>query len=383
VGDGPLDELASILGKEVGRNYVFRANYGLYEYTTYAYYQVAIRQAESNIAVIEPALKIDFVIPASPTDAFFSQIAMFRLALDALGDSYREARLVAVFGDSRIAPLPDRWKPHFDRIDVEWADPGVFERIGYRAQSERRFEVFRPDADIVVSCDADTLLIRPFEPEVIAAARRGVLGGVIAHYHFPWVDTSGTPPADWSKLSRSAIGQEIDLPYHYTLMEREKVGNCPFYINLGFLIGSSKSMNILYKSYKSIVDDVLITINNYFYEQITVPLAVAKHKIPTAALPMRYNFPNDPIADRKYSSEISQICLIHYLRTELFDRHKIFASGQAFEAFMRLQLGGSNRIFQDRVREITGGVYPFALSPRRLGIAPVRLFRRRLKLGLF
>jgi hypothetical protein len=333
--------------------------------------------------MIEPVSKIDFVIPASPNDAFFSQIAMFRLALDALGRPYSEARLVAVFGDTRITPLPDRWKPHFDKIDVEWADPGEFERIGYRAQSERRFEVFRPDADIVVSCDADTLLIRPLEPYVIAAARRGVLGGVIAHYH-PWVEmTSGNPAADWSELSQATIGEEIDTFHHYTLMERGPIGNCPFYVNLGFLIGSPKSMNILYEGYKSIVDDVLTIFNNYFYEQITVPLAVAKHKIPTTALPMRYNFPNDRIADRKHWTEISQICLIHYLRTELFDRQKIFASGDGFEAFMRLQLSGSNRVFQDRVREITGGVYPFASSPTWLDIAPVRLFRRRLKLGLF
>ena len=309
--------------------------------------------------MVEPALKIDFVIPASPNDAFFSQIAMFRLALDALGHLYSEARLVAVFGDTRITPIPDRWKSHFEKIDVEWADPGKFERIGYRAQCERRFEVFRSDADIVVSCDADTLLIRPFEPEVIAAARHGVLGGVIAHYHFPWADTSGDPSSDWSKLSRSTVGQEIELPYRYTLMDSESVENCPFYINLGFLIGSPQSMSVLYESYKSIVDGVFIIVNNYFYEQITVPLAVAKHKIPTTALPMRYNFPNDPIADRKYLAEIRQIRLIHYLRTELFDRQKIFASGDAFEAFMKLELDGSNRIFQDRVRQITGGVYPF------------------------
>jgi hypothetical protein len=314
--------------------------------------------------VIESALKIDFVIPASPNDAFYSQIAMFRLALNALGAAYGEARLVAVFGDTQVRPLPHRWKPHFDKIDVEWADPGVFQRIGYRAQSERRFEVFRSDADIVVSCDADTLLIRPFESEVVAAARRGVLGGVIAHYHFPWADTSGDPAADWSKLSWSTIGQDIDLPYNYTLMEPEAIANCPFYINLGFLIGSSKTMKLLYEGYKNVVDDVLIAVNNYFYEQITVPLAVAKHKIPTNALPMRYNFPNDPIADRKYLSEISRIRLIHYLRTELFDRQKIFASEPAFEAFMKLQLDGSNRIFQDCVREVTGGVYPFASSER-------------------
>jgi SAM-dependent methyltransferase len=34
----PFDELASTLGKEVSRNYIFRADYGLYEYTTYVYH---------------------------------------------------------------------------------------------------------------------------------------------------------------------------------------------------------------------------------------------------------------------------------------------------------------------------------------------------------
>jgi hypothetical protein len=34
----PFDELASTLRTEVSRNYVFRADYGLYEYTTYVYH---------------------------------------------------------------------------------------------------------------------------------------------------------------------------------------------------------------------------------------------------------------------------------------------------------------------------------------------------------
>ena len=34
----PFDDLASILGKELCRNYIFRADYGLYEYTTYVYH---------------------------------------------------------------------------------------------------------------------------------------------------------------------------------------------------------------------------------------------------------------------------------------------------------------------------------------------------------
>ena len=34
----PFDELASTLRMEVSRNYIFRADYGLYEYTTYVYH---------------------------------------------------------------------------------------------------------------------------------------------------------------------------------------------------------------------------------------------------------------------------------------------------------------------------------------------------------
>jgi len=33
----PFDEMAELVGKNLSRNYVFRADYGLYEYTTYVY----------------------------------------------------------------------------------------------------------------------------------------------------------------------------------------------------------------------------------------------------------------------------------------------------------------------------------------------------------
>jgi hypothetical protein len=33
----PFDQVAAFLRAEISRNYVFRADYGLYEYTTYVY----------------------------------------------------------------------------------------------------------------------------------------------------------------------------------------------------------------------------------------------------------------------------------------------------------------------------------------------------------
>ncbi len=139
-------------------------------------------------------MKLDFIIPASPIPAFFSQIAMFRRSLDRLGGFYRDARLVAVFGDSIRTPLPVAWRPHFERIDVAWADPAEFARSSYRAQGAYRFEVMRPDADIAILCDADTIMMRPFGREVLDIAGTDAIGGVIAHSHSRGRGGPRTPP---------------------------------------------------------------------------------------------------------------------------------------------------------------------------------------------
>ena len=304
-------------------------------------------------------MKLDFIIPASPNDAFFSQAAMFRLALDSLGGAYRDARLVVVFGDAVQTPVPEAWRPHFERIDVEWALPEVFARDGYRAQCDRRFEVIRPDADLVVLCDADTLPLRPFGPDVLDLARRDAIGGVIAHYHFPWKGTSGDSLTDWNLIAREVIGTGIETPYRYILLDPERPGACPFYINLGLLVGSPTSLSRLNESCKEIRPKVKVIIDNYFDAQVTLALATACSNLNTAALPARYNYPNDPVADKMYPSELSDIRLIHYLRTELFDRHNIFANEDSFNIFLKLELDGSNRIFQSFVRDLTAGRYPF------------------------
>jgi hypothetical protein len=75
---------------------------------------------------------------------------------------------------------------------------------------------------------------------------------------------------------------------------------------------------------------------------------------------MRFNFPNDRRADRVHGAELDRAVLIHYLRNDLFDRHRIFSEQPAFDQFLSMKLEGSDRIFQDRVAQVTGGRYPFA-----------------------
>lgn len=320
-------------------------------------------------AAPKPALKLDFLIPASPHDGFYSQIAFFRLALDQLGGIYKEARLVAVFGDDRPRPLPARWAPFFDRIDVEWADPKEFKRRGYFAQGLRRFEVFRPDADLVILCDADTVLMRGLGWLIAEMVLRPALAGVIAHFHFPWENGTGNAASDWQCLAGIVLGREIALPYFYSLTEAGEQQRCPFCINYGFFAGPASMLRTFYRCYLDMLPAVHAVLKNYFAGQVALALAAEDLGLPMLALPMRYNFPNDPLADDRYHLEKHIIILFHYLRTAKFDRQIIFTNPKDFDLFLSRRLTGSNHIFQEFVESLTGGRFPFDTARPDIGEA--------------
>jgi hypothetical protein len=76
-------------------------------------------------------------------------------------------------------------------------------------------------------------------------------------------------------------------------------------------------------------------------------------------LPLRYNFPNDPIAVELHPREAENVVIYHYLRKTEFDRHLIFTSRAEYERFLALPLEGVNLQFRDAVRRVIGDTYPF------------------------
>ena len=70
--------------------------------------------------------------------------------------------------------------------------------------------------------------------------------------------------------------------------------------------------------------------------------------------------PTDPLAEKRYPEEMSHVVVFHYLRTENFDRHKIFTSAEEYAHFMALRLTGADGSFQRSVKRIMGPDYPFA-----------------------
>jgi hypothetical protein len=310
-------------------------------------------------------MKLDFLIAGNATPAFLSQIAFFKVCLNNLGGAYADARLLAVLGDHEVAALPTRWKQYFEAIEVEWAhEPGANNPL-HRAQHDRRFELFRPDADMVFICDADIAIIRGLDDLLADLKNRPALAGVIAHYPFDLPGEVEIPVkdrpsnADWSWIAQTVLGKPIALPYKYTLFPPDLPQRAPFYINYGVFIGPPDLMTAFYARDKEIRDQVAKLLGEWWAPQVSLALAVEDLGLPNLALPMRYNFPNDPIAERMYPNEQKNMIFLHYLRKNRIDRHKIFSSEVEFDAFMDKDLIKTNKDFQRFVREITKGIYPF------------------------
>jgi hypothetical protein len=307
--------------------------------------------------------RLCFLIPGSPNDAFFSQIAMFRIALDALGGMYKEARLVAVFGDAAAPPeIPARWQPHFGRITTHFVAPELFLAKSYRAQSDARWQHLPDDCDIAVFTNADALLVRPIDELISIVESAPGIAGSIAHYPFPQ-RPGETPRQKWTALASTFLGRAIPFEYAYTLLTDADPADdrlCPFYINFGFVLVSRTVVESIGREYIDLAARVMPLLEKpYFAGQVALTLEVYRHSIKHHAVDIRYNFPNDPVAARLYPDSAADVRVVHFLRTDRFDRHRIFAERDQFNEFLALPLDGVERLFQEHVRRLTTGVYPF------------------------
>jgi hypothetical protein len=244
---------------------------------------------------------------------------MFRKALDYLG--YRDARVVAVFGNQNGSQaVPGEWRQHLDCVEIHWVDSDG----GYAAQGMARYRHISPAADVAFLCDADTLVVGPLDDLIETVVNRRLLAGV------PCL----SPPPH---------------PVKWPMPD-------PFYVNHGFVAGTPA---ILARLYKASLTVSLEYQDPFWVPQISIPFAVHAAGIPAITLPLRYNFPNDGGADKRYPDELRQAKVIHYMNCGEYDRGRIFREPEAFYDFMGRRFLGSSRVFQTRVRQITDGIYPF------------------------
>jgi hypothetical protein len=134
----------------------------------------------------------------------------------------------------------------------------------------------------------------------------------------------------------------------------------PFYVNFGAVFFPRRAFDAVAPAYLRIRPQLMDRMHDPdFSGQAAITLALASTRVPSWPLPMRYNFPNDPLALELYPDEASRMVLLHYLRTTNFDRHRIFLDAERYERFLGLPLDGVDRLAQALVRATLGDRFPF------------------------
>jgi hypothetical protein len=304
--------------------------------------------------------KLAILIAGSPNAAFYSQVAASAAALRALPWSRWEPSLHLYLGGEIDPTLLERWRPYLADVAVSLVAPSRFAREGDWAQSDDVFNYAPRDADLLVAMDADVLPVGPFEEIADTVAHGDVVAGTLAHAAFPG---TSSPADDWQRVADGLVTGTLALDYEYSLLRypEPRDNRIPFYLNFGVIFFSRPVFERLVPSFLSLRPAVGSRMrDDDFSAQVALALAIANTGVQAMPLPLRFNFPNDRLAETLYPEELESVRAIHYLRTDQFDRHRIFASADAFEHFLELPLDGANRLLQDAVRRLFGEAYPFA-----------------------
>jgi hypothetical protein len=306
--------------------------------------------------------RVAFVVAGSHDAAFYSQIAALDIALRALTWSRWEPSVHAFLGPCPRSGTEEewsRWTAHLRRVHVTSVPPRVHARKGNWAQVDATLEDAPPDADVLVSLDADTFPVDDFEDVLDRVAEEQLIAGVMAHYP--------PPPAlarrgGWEDAARGRIGRPLVFDHAYSLVEPDAPAErrmAPFYVNGGVVFYARASLPAFVSRYLELRTQLAGEVDEAFTGQVAATLAIADQRLRTWALPMRYNFPNDPVAGRLHPGEAANVVIHHYLRTAQYDRQRIFKTEEAFGQFLSLPLEGPDLAFQGAVRRVFDSGYPF------------------------
>lgn len=292
-------------------------------------------------------MRLEFRIPISPTPAFYSQVRLIALSLQRLGPPYSEADIRVLVGDRAAGPEVEARNAWSSRYPVVWdAVPGdVCERLGLAAPGLSRYTA--PSvADVVILCDADTCPIARFDELLgMLAGTHPKVAGVQAHYS-PFV-----PPSQmtWQQLL-DAIGQPASLcDQRYSLDVYGEHGLAPRYFNYGFVAFNAAAFRLIapaYERYAALAMDKMP--GSPFFAQIGLTLAMLDNGVEIIGLGHEYNCANDDRMSEHDLVELSDIRIIHYLRTGEFDRHNFLCDREKYEEFSGIE---KRNIISERLRQ--------------------------------
>jgi hypothetical protein len=307
------------------------------------------------------SVELEVRVPISPTPDFFRRIHFMAASLRRLEETIgTHALVVCVGGDIVPEDLYETqpWSKNYP-ILWHWADREKFRRDSYWETSR---EIFRQPirGRIVMCADADVIFVSDFSDLLRELRAAPAIAGVIAH----------APPVRgpelaqlWSRLAQ-AYGVPIPPAIHeytgWNFMTAERM--TPVYYNFGMVVMPAALMQTLSAEMEPADNFVNATIETFFRFQIALTLAIQKTNLPSRALPLRYNFPNDPRFDRRYPHELEQVCILHYLRCDVVHRENDFADLAKVAGLIgRRDMAGSDEVLRRTLAEL----YPIVAKEER------------------
>lgn len=302
--------------------------------------------------------RLEFRIPISPNEGFFSQVRLFNFALRRLGGVYADACLRIVVGDHcnlDEVRRQNRWS-EADNIVWDRVPDALFEDANIWGTANWRLSIEPGDADIVILSDADTVLLRDIDP--ILAELDGeepLLLGHMAHYPPP-LDSGPAGPEFWSTLFE-AYGAPWQGQWHRCSMDTEAtLPLSPPYYNLGFVAMNKAALVPLGLDIHWTEAWLKHRTGSHMRCQIALPLIAAGRGIGMKCLPAGYNAANDPVHFAHNGLSPHDIRVLHYLREVELERMTFLLPGH-IDAFLEKSVTApGNDQLQDLVRHYREGL---------------------------
>jgi hypothetical protein len=307
---------------------------------------------------------LELHVPISPREFFFTRVRYIAKSLRCLGGDFASSKIVATVGDLAPAIDLDRLLPwsRDEGIEWRWVNNDFFVKWHasgnpYIATMMDRFRTgFQ--SEYVIIADADILFLR--DPSALfSLVKQGLdIGGVMAHVS-PFATGDELSHAEsWNRLFDAFDLPPPILEFEHSgwgiMFDHEPSRYSPAYFNSGMMIGTSEAMNRMAPLALPALNAVRSVMDTFFFDQLAFTLMMYKARINKKLIPLRFNFPNQTEFEHRYPDDAESISVLHYLRTEVVDRDRIFASQDAIQSFVaRDDLVGSNEQLRSRVEALT------------------------------
>ncbi len=332
----------------------------------------------------QPTATIEIHVAISPTPSSFRKVQVLTHTIRRTAGALASAPIILTVGWEQAAESLEQEMPWLGKqgVELRWLEPAKFRvHPSYGATVERFLHDFK--SDLVLMLAPETLLRHNLDSLLEACHVNQDFRAVVAH--MSPLAMNALPPAwrpthplrgqgawadywpakwkrSWSDFWAAAGMAPPRLEHEHALwsyvMSHADQRYCPPYFNLGVVAAPAALVrevgDIIYKLIE-VSESVMPT---PYPQQIAVALALAKLNLPSHALSLRYNFPNDPLLETLHPLEVKEARVLHMVQDHQdWLREDLFTNRSSMDSVLeRPDLCNIDALFQEVVRPLMADI---------------------------